>query len=337
MLVLGGTGWLGRHVATAALADGWSVTCVARGTSGRVPVGARLVPADRDRPAALVGITGRDWDVVIDLAREPGHARAAAEHLAPWAARAVYISSTSTYRDHATAGLDENTPVVDPLGPDRMASMADYGAAKVACEQAWTAALGPDRVAIVRPGLIAGPGDISDRTGYWPARMASDSADPVLVPEGEGQLAAVIDVRDLAAWIVDLARAGICGTFNAVGHPMPLPEHLRLAAQVAGHAGELVAVADAWLLAAGVTPWAGPESLPLWLPDPGYRGFAARSNARAVAHNLRLRPLAATLADTLDWERERTQPPVRAAGLSQARERQLLRERWAERPTGAQA
>jgi nucleoside-diphosphate-sugar epimerase len=321
LLVLGGTAWLGGHIVAAAQADGWAVTCLARGAA--VPAGARLVTGDRDDPAALAGVASRRWEVVIDLCREPGHARGAAAALSAATERAIYVSSASAYRDHDTAGATEDSPLLAPLAADRMTSPGQYGAAKAACELAWTAALGAQRLAVVRPGLIGGPGDISDRTGYWPLRMAAQPG-PVLVPRGTGQSAQVIDVRDLAAWIVALARDAVVGSFNAVGTAMPLRAHLADAAMVAGYAGPYVCADDDWLSSHGVQPWAGPDSLPLWLPDPSYRGFAARSNARALSHDLRLRPLSVTLGDTLAWELGRQQPPVRAAGLSPGREQQLL-------------
>jgi nucleoside-diphosphate-sugar epimerase len=209
-----------------------------------------------------------------------------------------------------------------------MAGPDDYGAAKVACEAAVLAAFGPDRSLIVRPGLIAGPGDVSDRTGYWPMRFArpSNRSAEVLVPDAAGESVQVIDVRDLAPWVVQAAADGRAGIFNAVGASESLTDHLAAAREVAGHTGPVVVAAGEWLTAHGVSPWSGPRSLPLWIGDPEMAGFGARDNSGAVAAGLLLRPVDATLADTLAWELSRAAPAVRRAGLTDEDERVLLTE-----------
>lgn len=330
LLVLGGTAWLGGLVAARAAATGWAVTCLARATNQGPPPGTRLVRADRDSPNAMAEVRGTAWDAVVDLTRHPGHARDAAVQLD--ARRVVFVSSASVYADHSQPGADERAPILAPHPGPTLTDPQDYGAAKVACELAWLA--GRTTATVVRPGLIAGPGDQSDRTGYWPLRFAQQahgarghtSARPVLAPLGAGLTAQVIDVRDLANWIVDLAGEQQADqVYNAVGNPMPLVDHLGLACQVAGGHPPLQ-VPDDWLVAQGVNPWAGPRSLPLWLPDPAYRGFAARDNRSARAHGLQLRPLADTLQDTLEWEIGRDHPD-RSAGLTPAQEQELW-EAW---------
>lgn len=300
LLLLGGSAWLGREIARLALAGGWQVTCLVRGSGRLPPAGVELVRADRDTDAAYEAVADRHWDAVIDLASQPVHARGAAEAMGPRAAFAIHVSSASAYADHAIPGEDETAAVLPALDADRMTGMADYGSAKVACEQAWLGS-GAGGVAVVRPGLIGGPGDPTGRSTYWPWRFARAAARqrPVLVPAAAGQSAQVIDVRDLAAWLLALAGRGTAGLFNAVGDPVPVPRHLDVAREVGGHLGPLRVAPDDWLLAADVAPWAGPRSLPLWLPDPDYLGFAARSNARARVQGLHLRDLRATLADAL--------------------------------------
>ena len=328
MLLLGGTAWLGGAVVAAALGRGDEVTCLARGVSGRVPDGAEVVVADRTRPGAYDDVARRDWDVVLDVSRQPGQVRSAVEALAPRTASWVFVSSGNAYADHRAPGQDEDAPVLPPLEGDVMETMETYGEAKVACEQAVLRGLGPERVLVARVGLIGGPGDVFDRSGYWPLRFARPAADDgaVLVPVAEGLATSLVDVRDLAAWLVDAGRRGEHGTLNATGPAVPLADHLATARQVAGHTGPVVRADEQWLLDRGVQPWMGERSLPLWLTDPDWLGFNARDSSRAHAAGLALRPLAETLADTLAWELEREPPAVRRAGLTDEDERRLLAE-----------
>lgn len=324
LLVLGGTAWLGGTVAAEALGRGHEVVCLARGESGRVPDGARLVTADRDDPAALDEVVGERWDAVVDVARQPGHVRRAAAALAPVAARFLLVSTGNVYADQAKIGQDEDAPLLDPLESDSMASMEEYGPAKVACERAVLAAFG-ERALIARAGLIGGPGDGSGRSGYWPWRFAHPSgADRrVLVPDAPGQPIAVIDVRDLAAWLVDAAERGTAGVFDAVGPVTTLGEALEAARSAAGGASTAVPAEPRWLAEQGVEEWMGPRSLPLWLADPEWWGMNARTAARARAAGLRARPLAETFADVLAWEEQQPGNP-HGAGLTDDEERALL-------------
>lgn len=334
-LMLGGTAWLGGYLATTALAQGHDVTCLARGLSGSAPEGVALVQADRDRPDAYDAVAGQDWDVAIDVSRQPGHVRRATAALAERCAMFVFVSSGNVYADDATIGQDEEAPLWPALEGDVMETMATYGPAKVACEQHVLTAFGPDRSLIARAGLIGGPGDPSDRSGYWPWRFARpSSADGrVLVPDAPSQPAQLIDVRDVASWLVTRAASGLLscdagGIFNVMGSTGSLHEFLDSARSVAGHNGPVVPAGEEWLLAQGVEPWMGDRSLPLWLTPPDY-GFASRSNARARSAGLVTRPLSETLADTLAWELvrdpdPRTQPRRRRAGLSDEDERTLL-------------
>jgi 2'-hydroxyisoflavone reductase len=326
ILVLGGTAWLGRYIATTATDRGHQATCLARGESGSVPDGVEFVRADRDQPDAYDGVAGVDWDVVLDVSRQPGQVRRAVAALADRAGRFVFISSASAYADHGTPGDDETAALLPPLDGDVMETMETYGEAKVACEQHVRAGFGPDRSLVIRVGLIGGPGDIFGRTGYWPLRFARPAAadGSVLVPDAPALPTQVIDVRDLAAWIVDAGTAGLNGIFNAVGETTPLPVHLETARTVAGHAGPVVPVDQEWLLAHDVEPWMGERSLPLWLPLPDYAGFNSRDGSAARAAGLVTRPLADTLADTLAWELASGPDRPRRAGLTADDERSLL-------------
>jgi len=190
LLVLGGTAWLGGCVATTALERGHRVTCLARGSSGPAPAGATFVRADRDRPQAYDEVVREQWDVVVDVSRQPGQVRRAVTALAPRSSSYVFISSGNVYADHSDVGADESSALLPPLDGDVMQDMETYGQAKVACEQHVLAAFGASRSLCARVGLIGGPGDVSDRSGYWPLRFAR--------PVGPSGRVLVPDVPDLA-------------------------------------------------------------------------------------------------------------------------------------------
>jgi len=221
LLVLGGTAWLSRAVAAEAVARGHVVTCLARGLAGRSADGTRLVVADGDRPDAYDAVAGERWDAVVDVARHPGHVRRAVAALEPAAGRYLFVSSANVYAGHGVMGEDEDAELLPPLGSDVMESMETYGEAKVACEQAVLRAFGGGRTLVARAALIGGPGDVSGRSGYWPWRFAhpSNPEQAVLLPDDPQVPTAIIDVRDLAAWLVGCAEAGTTGVFDTAGEP----------------------------------------------------------------------------------------------------------------------
>jgi nucleoside-diphosphate-sugar epimerase len=323
LLVLGGTAWLGREVVVAARALGQDVTVLARGESGAPPPDVEVVLADRGDPAAYDEVRGRDWDVVVDVSRQPSHVTSALEALGPRAASWVFVSSASGYSTGEVAGADESAEQLPAHEADDD-GWETYGGRKVACERSILAHVG-DKALVARSGLIAGPGDHTDRTGYWPLRFAHP-ADPdgaVLVPDSP-VATQVLDVRDLAAWLVRAGLDRATGVVNASGPVIPLADHLAAAREVAGHDGEVVQVDQDWLAAHEVEPWSGERSLPLWLPLPEYAGFMARSTAAAEALGLTGRPLGDTLADTLAWELAVGPGRARKAGLSPSDEVDLL-------------
>lgn len=319
-LVLGGTRFLSRAVAAEAVARGHEVTCVARGESGPVPEGAALVVADRDVPGALDPLRGRRFDAVVDVATMSF----------PWVRDALavidadhwtFVSTISVYADTATPGQGVDAPLLDPLEGGGPADGPEvYGAVKVASEDAVRA--GHPRPLVVRAGLICGPGDRSDRFGYWPARFARGG--PTVVPDARDQPAQIVDVRDLAAWIVSSGERGLTGTFDGSGPRTTLGAVLDEIAAAVG-APDLVPVplAPAALEAAGVSPWAGPRSLPLWLPD-SHVGIAARDTSPAAEAGLVCRPVADTARAALEHERTLDPARARGAGLAPDNERALL-------------
>jgi nucleoside-diphosphate-sugar epimerase len=326
LLVLGGTAFLGHAVAREALGRGHEVVCLARGLSGTVPDGAELVRLDRADPrAGLAGVEDRRWDAVVDVGRDPGPVGRAARWLAPGTGHAVFVSTVNVYADHSLPEADESTPLLAPRevpGEDPDA----YGAAKVACEQHVLEAFGPDRTLVARAGLIGGPGDVTGRSGYWPWRFAHPAAArEVLVPDAPGQAVQLLDVRDLAGWLVRSAEGRVAGVVDAVGAPTTLADVLTLSAEVSGSSAEAVPADAQWLGEHGVEPWMGSRSLPLWLPWDGYAGFATRTGAAGAALGLESRPPADTLADVLAYEERRSPDRPRRAGLADEDERALLR------------
>ena len=315
-LILGETAWLGREIAEQLVARGEDVTCLARGESGAVPPGVTSVRTDRRESGAYDSVKGSDWDEIIELTYEADLVTGALEALADNTQHWTLVSSVSVYASNSEPGADEEAALVEPTDLD------NYAHAKVAAERATTEAIGA-RLLIARPGLIAGPGDTSDRFSYWVSRLALAPHESVLVPDVHDRAVQFIDVRDLAGWLIDVGRRGLTGVYNAVGSERDLSTVLRAAAQVAGHAGALISADDDWLTAQNVNYWAGLHSLPLWLPRSD-AGFARRSRSRYLAAGGTERSLKQTLEDVLAEERTRGLDRQRRSGLTREEENLLL-------------
>jgi 2'-hydroxyisoflavone reductase len=318
LLVLGGSVFLSRAVAAEAVRRGHDVTCANRGCSGSVPEGAELAVWDRTGPVPAA-LAEASYDAVVDVARRPSWVRGA---VAAWpGAHWVFVSTVNVYADESTPGGRPGTlPLREPVHDDvDLTQDPDaYGPMKVACEEAVRA--GAASWTVVRPGLIVGPGDPTGRFTYWPVRLAGGGE--ALAggrPEDEMQ---VIDVRDLAAWILACAEQRTPGDYDGVGEVLPLGSLLAQASAGVGGDATLTWVPQEFLTEQGVAPWMGPEALPLWLPRPEYDGMCAHDPAPSYAAGLVLRPVAETARDTLAWVR--ATPDATVSGMSRDREAAVL-------------
>ena len=324
ILILGGTVFLGRHLVMAAQARGHEVTLFNRGqhNAGIFPDVEKL---RGDRQGDLTVLRGRSWDAVIDTCGYvPRVVRASAELLADAVNHYTFISSISVYADFHQANMDESYPV-GKLADESVEEVTGetYGPLKALCEQAVEAAL-PGRTLNIRPGLIVGPHDPSDRFTYWPHRIAAGG--PVLAPAPATEPVQIIDARDLAAWNIRLVEAGKTGVYNATGpaYPLTMEDVLQTCVRVSGSDATLRWADAAFLLAEGVTPW---TEMPLWVPnvDGSYDGFSTTDVGKAIRDGLTFCPLAQTVRDTLAWLGERGEGTWRA-GISREREAELLRK-----------
>lgn len=324
MLILGGTVFLGRALTDAALAAGHDVAHFNRGRTApdpRVPA----IHGDRNDEEALRRTAAQGpWDAVLDTsAYLPQVLRKSATSLEAHAGRYLLVSSISVYTGPKYA---ESSPVQvapDPL-PDAW-TPETYGGLKAACESTAREILG-ERAVIVRPGLIVGPNDRTDRFTWWPHRVALGGR--VAAPGRPGRSVQFIDVRDLAQWLVKLAGSRERGTFNATGlaAPVPMATLLETCREVAGSDAHFEWIDEPFLDEMKVAPW---KDMPVWLPesDPEAQGSMEVPIERALATGLAFRPLAQTVADTLAFSRGFDPSHAWKAGLDAARERELL-VRW---------
>jgi 2'-hydroxyisoflavone reductase len=321
ILVLGGTVFLGRATAEAALARGHEVTLFNRGRHN-----ADLFPNVEklrgDRDGDLSALRGRCWDAAIDPGGYfPRLVRASAELLADSVERYTFISSISVFAEFGTAGMDESAPVAR-IADDSVEQITGetYGALKALCEQAAERAM-PGRVLTIRPGLIVGPHDPTDRFTYWPVRVARGGE--VLAPNRPGYLIQIVDVRDLAEWTVRMVEAKQSGVFNATGpdYPLTMERLLLESKQVSGSDARFTWVSEEFLQAQGATPW---TEVTLWVPEKGNAGFSTINVGKAIAAGLSFRPLTDTVRDTLAWDAARPPDVERRGGIKPEREQAWL-------------
>ena len=322
--MLGGTVFLGRALTDAALAAGHEVLHFNRGRNAADPRVA-AIHGDRNDVEALRRAASRGpWDALFDTSGYlPQVLRKSIAALGDATGRYVFVSSISVYAGPGFAESSALQPAPDPL-PDAMTPQT-YGGLKAACESAAREMLG-ERAVIVRPGLIVGPNDRTDRFTWWPHRVAQGGR--VAAPGRPGRPVQFIDVRDLAEWMVKLAAGTAKGTFNATGlaAPVPMATLLEACRDVSGSDARFEWIDEPFLEQMKVAPW---KDMPVWLPesDPESAGSMDVPIARAISTGLTFRPLAATVADTLAYSRGFAPGHEWKAGLDAARERELL-ARW---------
>ena len=328
ILILGGTQFVGRHFAEAALRRGHALTLFNRGRTGAglFPQAEHLT-GDRDGDGLEV-LRGREWDAVVDTCGYvPRVVKQSADLLAGAVSRYVFISTISVYADFGTPHQDETAPlgVLQDAAAEEITSDT-YGPLKVACEGAVEAAL-PGRSLIIRPGFIVGPFDPTDRFTYWPRRVAEGG--DVLAPGSPEQPVQIIDARDLAAWTVTMLEEGAAGLYNATGpdYKLTLGEILETCRQVSGSDARFTWVPDAFLKGSDAD---SSGLLPFYVPaSAGMNGLMTANIAKALGQGLTFRPLSETIADTLAWDKTRPADVPLKVGLSLEQERDLL-EKFAE-------
>jgi 2'-hydroxyisoflavone reductase len=324
LLMIGGTVFLGRHIVEAALARGHELTLFHRGQRG-----ADLFPdVERvlgNRDGEIGKLAGRQWDAVIDTCGYfPRIVRQSAEGLRDQVGHYTFISSISAYGEVTESNLDETAPLATLEDPTVEEITGEtYGGLKVLCEQAVQDVYG-NRGLIVRPGLIVGPNDPSDRFTYWPVRFARGGE--VLVPDRLSQPTQLIDVRDLASWTVSLVENKASGAYNGTGpqKPYTLDEVFTSCEQAAGTAARRVLAPGSFLEEKEVQPW---SDLPLVLGYDGAGDGMSEINVdKAVASGLTFRSLEETAGDTLAWAQTRPADHAWRAGLTPEREAELIAE-----------
>lgn len=321
VLILGGTAFLGIHLTSALRDRGHEVTHFNRGRRGPPPDGVRSVRGDRT--SAFEGLERDGFDAVVDTSGYlPGDVERAVEFFATRTERYVFVSSVSVY-DSATERIVESSPMLSmPAGgPETEVTAETYGPLKAACERIVEGRFAA-RATILRPGLIVGPHDPTDRFTYWPLRFARGG--DVLAPGEPQRPIQFVDARDVAEFAVTLLERDTPGDFNVVSQPgrFTMGRLLETCAKTAGTSSRVHWVADARLLELGVAPW---TDLPLWIPpEDQTRGFFNHDVGKALAAGLAIRALDDTVADTLDWALSFRPPSTAKAGITPERERTLL-------------
>ena len=328
ILILGGTGFIGPFQVRYALERGHEVTLFNRGRTNRnmFPEVETLIG---DRNGQLDSLKGRNWDVVIDNSRSnPAWVRMSAEFLKDSVGRYFYVSSRSAYADTSLVPMTANAPTFtyESAGIERGSEDLPYGLAKALSErEAQRIFVG--RTNIVRPGLIIGPGDETDRFTYWPVRIHKGGE--VLAPGDPSDPVQIIDVRDLTEWMIRMAEEDHVGVFNGVGpfNPRPMAQLLYGIRAVTAAETTFTWVDGEFLASMGLRSY---SDLPVWRPPTeGREGFARFDLTPEVEAGLTFRPLAVTTADTLEYHfsRSRERQAQLRAGISLERETEVL-EAW---------
>lgn len=324
ILILGGTAFLGPAVVHAARRRGHELTLFNRGRTnpGLFPDIETLIG---DRDGKLDPLKGRDWDKVVDTSGYfPRLVKDSASLLADHVGQYVFISSISVYASFDKPGMDENSPVGTIEDPTiEKITEGSYGPLKALCEQAAEKAM-PGRVTNIRPGLIVGPRDRSDRFTYWPVRVSRGGE--VLAPNSPKDGIQIMDVNDLGEWIVYCLEQKVVGVYNACSPPgwLDMGKLLDTCKRVSGSDATFTWAPSKFLEDHEVQGW---SEMTCWMPPEGeYAGFSQVKSERAVHDGLAFRPISETVRDTLDWWR--TLPQERRekmrAGLAAEKEEKVL-------------
>jgi 2'-hydroxyisoflavone reductase len=318
LLVIGGTVFLGRHIVRAAIDAGFKVTTFNRGTY-QLAEQANIEQIRGDRVCDLHLLKGRHWDAVIDTCgMEAAVVETAVEFFAESSAKYVFVSSISAYSDFKQLNMTEKAPA--RILPPEQAQ--DYGSAKAECERIVSARFQKNAL-LIRPGLIVGPYDPTDRFTYWPLRISKGGK--ILAPGREDRRIQFIDVRDLSEWIIRLIAGNITGLFNATGPGFiySMRQFLVDCLEVCRVENNLTWMSDEKLSQSDVKPW---SELPLWIPesDKEFRGFMEIDCAKAQNKGLSYRSPRQTIEDTIHWFLGESEGTELKAGLSAERERELL-------------
>ncbi|GAC1388495.1 MAG: SDR family oxidoreductase [Ktedonobacteraceae bacterium] len=318
LLILGGTIFLGRHIAEAALARGHQLTLFNRGQHN-TDLFAHVEKIQGDRDGDLSALQGRHWDAAIDTCGYvPRLVRASAEVLADSVHHYTFISSVSVYADFHSTGIDENAPIAQ-LADECVEEVTGktYGALKALCEQAVERVM-PGQALVIRPGLIVGPHDPTDRFTYWPHRVSRGGE--MLIPGRPEQRLQFIDGRDLAGWIVRMVEAGKTGVYNAKGpeYTLTTDAFVQACKSASSNHTRFTWVDETFL----------PEEANFqpWVPT-DYDGMNAINCDKALADGLTFRPLAETIRDTLAWKATSSTSEEMRSGLKPEQEKQLL-QKW---------
>jgi 2'-hydroxyisoflavone reductase len=321
MLFIGGTRFVGRGMAEAALDAGHEVTVLHRGKTAADAISdAEHLLADRDQDLSV--LADREFDATVDVcAYFPGQVESLAKALGARGGHHVFISTMSVYADTDAPGLTEDAPLVDTPDPSvDQVTNETYGGLKVLCERAAVAAYGEENVTIVRPTYVVGPHDYTFRFPWWVRRIAAGGE--VLAPGPQASPLQVVDARDQGAWTVRLAEGRTAGSFNGIGTapPFGFGDFLSATVEAVGPDGTVLTWTDgSWLRDHQV----GTMHLPLWNEGADVLVMAG-SNARALATGLSPRPVTETIADTLAWIESSGAEPPAGWGLPAEREGELL-------------
>ncbi len=319
LLLIGGTGFLGSHLVEAALQNGHELTLFNRGQSNstRFPNVEQL---HGNRDGGLSVLQGRHWDAVIDTCGYvPRVVSASAQAVADMTKHYTFISSISVYADFSKVGMDEHAPVAT-IADEHIEEVTNetYGALKALSEQAVEIAM-PGRTLIIRPGLIVGPDDPTDRFTYWPYRVAQGGN--MLTPGDPKQQTQFVDARDLATWTIHMVEERKTGVYNATGpdYGLTMGHFLDECKTVTGSDIRFTWVSDAFLTQHDI-------DLPNYAPLEEYAGFHMINCSKAIHEGLTFRPVADTIRDTLAWKGNHAELKV---GLKPEQERELLQE-WSK-------